>query len=123
MPVVHRRDPSGRRTARAASPALRVVAATGDALGLGAPRGFARPGGAPWIADLPFDEIVPMVFRMGPEGEVVRQQLAAGGDFRLARCRDAIGVSTDEPLPRVPGRRRRYVFDGGPASTERQWPP
>jgi len=79
--------------------------------------------GDPWIADLPVDEIVPMVFRMGSEGDVVRHELAAGGDFRLARCRDAIGVSTDEPLPRVPGRRRRYVFDGGPASTERQWPP
>jgi len=79
--------------------------------------------GDPWIADLPVDEIVPMVFRMGPEGDVVRRQLAAGGDFQLARCRDAIGVSTDEPLPRMPGRRRRYVFDGDQGKTGRRWQP
>jgi len=66
----------------------------------------------PWIRDLPVDERVPMLFRMGSEGERVRRRLAEGGDF-IPEARSALGLSTDEAWPRLPGGRRVYVFHGG----------
>jgi hypothetical protein len=64
----------------------------------------------PWIAGLPVDEAVPMLFRMGPDAEDVRVLLAQGRDFTLAMCRESIGISTDEPIRDLPAGRRRYVF-------------
>ena len=63
-----------------------------------------------WIAGLPIDEAVPMLFRMGPEGAEVRRRLRRGADFSDRACRISVGVSTDEPLPRLPYGRRIYVF-------------
>lgn len=64
-----------------------------------------------WVNAAQVDEIVPMVFRMGPEGERLKAKLAAGGDFNNPRCRTALGISTDTPLARIPGGRRVYVFN------------
>ncbi|HEY3947870.1 hypothetical protein [Phenylobacterium sp.] len=64
-----------------------------------------------WVDAAEVDEIVPMVFRMGPEGERLKARLAAGEDFADPRCRTAIGVSTDTPLARIPAGRRVYVFN------------
>ncbi len=64
-----------------------------------------------WLSQAEVDEIVPMVFRMGPEGERLKARLAAGGDFADRRCRSAIGISMDTPLTRIPGGRRVYVFN------------
>jgi hypothetical protein len=64
-----------------------------------------------WLDQAPVDEVVPMVFRMGPGGAALKAKLAAGGDFVLPRCRDAIGVSLDTPLPRIPADRRLYLFN------------
>ena len=69
--------------------------------------------GEAWLADAPVDEIVPMLFRMGRDGLRLRTRLAAGGDFRLAACRGAVGVSLDAPVT-VPPRRRVYVFNPRP---------
>ena len=66
--------------------------------------------GDPWIRDLPIDEAVPMLFRMGPDSRGVRARLDAGQDFSLDVCRTSLGLSLDEPLARVPQGRRRYVF-------------
>jgi hypothetical protein len=63
-----------------------------------------------WLAGLPIDEAVPMLFRMGPDRQQIRRYLESGGDFRTALCRDSLGLSTDEPLPRLPAGRRIYVF-------------
>lgn len=63
-----------------------------------------------WLGAAPVDEIVPMLFRMGPEGESVRAKLAAGRDFAEPRCRAAVAISTDAPLPRLPPGRRIYLF-------------
>lgn len=63
-----------------------------------------------WLAAAPVDEVVPMLFRMGPEGEAVKARLAAGGDFADRRCRKAVAVSADTPLPRIPAGRRVYLF-------------
>lgn len=66
--------------------------------------------GDPWIRDVPVDEAVPMLFRMGPDGRAVRARLGAGQDFSLAACRSSLGVSLDEPPGHVPADRRQYVF-------------
>ncbi len=62
-----------------------------------------------WLAGLPVDEVVPMVFRMGADQHRVRRYLAAD-DFRAAACRYSLGISTDEPLPTLRLGRRLYVF-------------
>jgi Protein of unknown function (DUF3142) len=67
----------------------------------------------PWIAGLPVDEAVPMLFRMGPDAEDVRVLLAQGRDFGLPVCRESVGISTDEQLRDLPPGRRRYVFSPG----------
>jgi hypothetical protein len=59
----------------------------------------------------PVDEIVPMLFRMTQGGEALRKRLAAGGDFRNPRCREALGVATDRPIVRAPPGRRVYLFN------------
>jgi hypothetical protein len=68
-----------------------------------------------WIADLPVDEAVPMLFRMGVDTKQVVSRLESGGDFRPMIAKRSLGISTDEPLPRLPSGRRVYIF------TERPW--
>lgn len=63
-----------------------------------------------WLAAAPVDEVVPMLFRMGRGGDRIRDRLAAGGDLGEARCRSALAVSTDAPIPRAPPGRRVYLF-------------
>ncbi|WP_296596957.1 hypothetical protein [Phenylobacterium sp.] len=62
-----------------------------------------------WLADAPVDEVVPMLFRMGPGGGRLKAKLAAGGDFADPRCRSALAISTDTPV-RAPAGRRVYLF-------------
>jgi hypothetical protein len=66
-----------------------------------------------WLDDLPVDEAVPMLFRMGPSQALHRREFAT----RLAApaCRGALGVSLDERTG-VPVRRgtRVYVFNPNP---------
>lgn len=62
-----------------------------------------------WLTGLPVDEVVPMVFRMGADQHRIRQALTHG-EFRTAACRQSLGLSTDEPLPRLRARRRLYLF-------------
>ena len=65
-----------------------------------------------WLSDLPVDEAVPMIFRMGADDKPIRNMLAGGDDFREPLCRRSYGVANDEPLEmkRDP-RRRVYVFN------------
>lgn len=71
-----------------------------------------------WIDDLPVDEAVPMLFRMGVDTERVRALIEAGGDFRSPLAKQSLGISTDEPLARLPARRRVYIFSERPWSQE-----
>jgi hypothetical protein len=62
-----------------------------------------------WLDDLPIDEAVPMLFRMGPAEE--------SGPFprlRAPACDGALGTALDEPLRASIGRRRVYVFTAQP---------
>jgi hypothetical protein len=64
-----------------------------------------------WLRDLPVDEAVPMLFRMGADERQVRHQLRAGAGFRPPVCRASLGVSTDEPFAFELARPARlYVF-------------
>jgi hypothetical protein len=67
-----------------------------------------------WIAGLPIDEAVPMLFRMGPGDAEVRRRLRRGQDFTDPACRLSAGVSTDEPMPRLHYGRRVYIFHPRP---------
>jgi hypothetical protein len=64
-----------------------------------------------WISDLPIDEAVPMLFRMGPDGRQIRYRLAAGEEFPARPCRNSYGISTDEPLRNLSAAKRLYVFN------------
>ena len=63
-----------------------------------------------WLAGLPVDEAVPMVFRMGPEGPMILRRLEVDGRFAEPMCRASIGISTDEPVGRLSKGKRVYVF-------------
>jgi len=64
-----------------------------------------------WLEDLPVDEAVPMLFRMGIERKQFLSELAAGEPFAARLCRSSAGVSTDEPLAQLPRVQRLYVFN------------
>ena len=57
-----------------------------------------------WLDDLPVDEVVPMLFRLGP-GERIPPRLQGGA------CGGALGIALDEPLPRRMSAARIYVFN------------
>jgi len=67
-----------------------------------------------WISDLPIDEAVPMLFRMGVEEKQFSNRLESGEDFNAAPCRLSYGVSTDEPRTNLSRDRRLYVFNPDP---------
>jgi hypothetical protein len=67
-----------------------------------------------WISDLPIDEAVPMLFRMGVEGKQFSNRLEKGEDFSAAPCRKSYGTSTDEPRTNLSLTRRLYVFSPDP---------
>lgn len=65
-----------------------------------------------WLDDAPVDSVVPMAFRMGRDDARVRRALRDGE--LDARCAGALGVATDEPLPRVPDGARVFAFSAKP---------
>jgi hypothetical protein len=73
-----------------------------------------------WLASLPIDEAVPMLFRMGPDDERVRAYFAQGGDCAAAVARRSAGVATDELMPRLPPGRRVYIFSPHAWSREQE---
>jgi hypothetical protein len=64
-----------------------------------------------WLQDLPVDEAVPMIFRMGADDKFIKNSLMAGNDFREPLCRHSYGLAIDEPLDmKFEGSRRLYLF-------------
>ena len=68
-----------------------------------------------WLADLPVDEAVPMIFRMGADDRSIKNLLSSGEDFGESLCQKSYGIAVDEPLDIKfkPGR-RVYVFNPRP---------
>ena len=69
-----------------------------------------------WLSGAAADEIVPMLFRMGPGGAGLKAKLENGGDFAQPRCRSALAISADTPIERAPAGRTVYLFDPRPWS-------
>lgn len=69
-----------------------------------------------WLSDLPINEAVPMLFRLGVERDEIRSYLASGKKFRSRFCQNSLGVSTDEPIESLTGRtlQKVYVFNPQP---------
>ena len=64
-----------------------------------------------WLSDLPIDEAVPMLFRMGPDRQPIKNRVAAQEELAAAPCRSSYGISTDEPLVGLLPEKRIYVFN------------
>jgi hypothetical protein len=62
-----------------------------------------------WLEDLPIDEAVPMMFRLGVE----KRKFQSGYQFSATPCKASAGISTDEPVA-VPQVQRLYIFNPGP---------
>ncbi len=73
--------------------------------------------GDDWLRDLPVDEAVPMLFRLGVDQHQFQRRLQTGQRFESARCQDSAGVSTDEPVI-PPAVDRLYIFNPQPWSKE-----
>lgn len=70
-----------------------------------------------WLEDLPVDEAVPMIFRMGADDRTIKNLLAQGEDFHEPLCQRSYGIATDEPLEiKFKRDRRIYVFNDRPWS-------
>lgn len=68
-----------------------------------------------WLDDLPVDEAVPMIFRMGADDRSIKLSLSAGDDFNEPLCRRSYGIALDEPLDmKFAKSRRLYVFNNHP---------
>lgn len=64
-----------------------------------------------WLDDLPVDEAVPMLFRMGINENQIRSQVMSGEPFSSVKCQKSLGLSTDEPMPGVRHSQRTYFFN------------
>lgn len=69
-----------------------------------------------WLEGLPVDEVVPMLFQMGPDAAAILSRATAGA--LAPECRDAVGLSMEEAgVPR--SRRRVYLFSSEPWTSSR----
>jgi len=65
-----------------------------------------------WLDDLPVDEAVPMIFRMGADERTIKNLLANGEDFHEPLCQKSYGIAVDEPLDlKFKPDRRVYIFN------------
>jgi len=74
--------------------------------------------GDDWLGTLPIDEAVPMLFEMGPDRFAIAGRVHHDAPFGDGPCAKAIGVSTREPLGRVPLAARAYLFTYRPWTIE-----
>ena len=65
----------------------------------------------PWIDAGSVDEIVPMLFRMGPDARRIATRLREDRRWPVAACNGAVGVSMDERWSDLPSAPRVYVFN------------
>ena len=70
-----------------------------------------------WLTDLPVDEAVPMLFRLGVDQRQFQRRLETGEPFESPMCRNTAGVSTDEPV-KAPAVDRLYIFSPQPWSKQ-----
>ena len=78
---------------------------------------FGKLTGPPRVLDLPIDEAVPMLFRMGVDGPRFAARVQSGENFLAAPCNSAAGISTDEKI-NWPHDRKVYIFSPVPWTKE-----
>ena len=66
-----------------------------------------------WLSDLPVDEVVPMLFRLGVNRDQFTSRLQSGEELFGEPCNLSAGVSTDEKI-HPPKRKRLYIFSPKP---------
>jgi hypothetical protein len=71
--------------------------------------------GDDWLSDLPIDEAVPMLFRLGVDQRQFQRRLETGQPFESRMCQNSAGVSSDEPV-NAPSVKRLYIFSPKPWS-------
>jgi hypothetical protein len=64
-----------------------------------------------WLEQLPVDEAVPMLFRMGGERDQLLSQFSQSKELRARPCQASMGISTDEPLALPKPSPRLYFFN------------
>ena len=65
-----------------------------------------------WLQDLPVDEAIPMIYRMGHDDQNIKWFLERGKDFKEPICRRSYGIALDEPLAMTfDHSRRQYIFN------------
>ncbi|WP_141592400.1 DUF3142 domain-containing protein [Myxococcus sp. AB056] len=74
---------------------------------------WCTPGS--WLTHAPVDEVVPQLFRMGPEAPTWRARFARG---LPAPCRGSVGLALDEWQAVPPGVSTLYVFNPRPWTPE-----
>jgi BarA-like signal transduction histidine kinase len=67
-----------------------------------------------WIAGLPVDEAVPMIYRMGPDAKEISTYLRSGGQFAPTFSRNSIGLSLDAQVAGLAAGKRVYLFSPRP---------
>jgi hypothetical protein len=67
-----------------------------------------------WITGLPVDEVVPMLYRMGPDASDITAYLRNGGVFGPAMSRNSVGLSLDAQVAGLAGGKRVYLFSPQP---------
>ncbi|MBK5299232.1 MAG: hypothetical protein JJE40_18935 [Vicinamibacteria bacterium] len=73
----------------------------------------------PWIEAGVVDEIVPMLFQMGPDAPRIITRLQEDRRWPVNACVSAQGLSTDEPWRRLPAASTTYIWRGPDAITAR----
>lgn len=63
-----------------------------------------------WLPAGLVDEVVPMYFRLGPDGPAIRERLQRDRQAPVPACRSAAGFMQGEPVVALQGLQRRYFF-------------
>ncbi|PWT95189.1 MAG: hypothetical protein C5B55_01680 [Blastocatellia bacterium] len=69
-----------------------------------------------WLDNLPVNEAVPMMFRLGVESRQFAERFQSGYEFPAQACRMSAGLSTDETVSLPPQVKRLYIFNRDPWS-------
>ena len=67
-----------------------------------------------WVSGLPVDEVVPMLYRMGPDASDITAYLRNGGKFGPAMSRNSVGLSLDAQVAGLAAGKRVYLFSPHP---------
>lgn len=67
-----------------------------------------------WVSGLPVDEVVPMLYRMGPDATDITAYLRNGGEFGPAMSRNSVGLSLDAQIAGLAAGKRVYLFSPHP---------